>query len=71
MYYTAMLSPGVAQMVTLNPLTYIIQLVREPILEGHAPSLLTYGVACPTILATVIGACFALSRLQKKLIFHL
>ena len=61
----------IVQLVRANPLMYILQLIREPILQGHSPSPLTYTIACSTILVTVIAACVTLSRLQRRLVFHL
>jgi lipopolysaccharide transport system permease protein len=71
MYMPEMLKGWVYEVEKFNPIYYIIQLIREPILQGHAPAPLTYGVACSTIVVIVIAASITLSRLQRKLIFHL
>jgi lipopolysaccharide transport system permease protein len=71
MYKPEILHGWIAWLETFNPIYYIIQLIREPILEGHAPSPLTYAVACSTIFVTLSVASITLSRLQRRLIFHL
>jgi ABC-type polysaccharide/polyol phosphate export permease len=71
MYKLEYLHGWIGWLENFNPIYYIIQLVREPILDGHAPSLLTYGVACSTIVVTLSAASITLARLQRRLIFHL
>jgi ABC-type polysaccharide/polyol phosphate export permease len=58
-------------LVDLNPLASLLELVRQPILEGQVPSLGTYAVAIVTVLVTFLAAAWTLSRLQRRLIFYL
>lgn len=60
-----------ALILNFNPLVSILQLIRQPILEGRVPSLPTLQTACCTVLLAALVASLTLSRLQKRLIFHL
>jgi ABC-type polysaccharide/polyol phosphate export permease len=72
MYDAAKLSEnGLGWLVRYNPLVAILQLVREPILDGRIPSSMTYAVAGTTVLVTAFAASLTLARLQRRLIFHL
>jgi ABC-type polysaccharide/polyol phosphate export permease len=62
---------AIKQLMNLNPLVSIIGLVREPIVEGHVPTVGMYCVACTTILIAATAAVLTLWRLQRRLIFHL
>jgi ABC-type polysaccharide/polyol phosphate export permease len=62
---------GLGWLVDFNPLTYVLQLVRDPILKGTVPPLETFMIATLTIFALATAASFTLSRLQRRLIFHL
>jgi hypothetical protein len=52
-------------------LSFFLELLRAPILQGQfaAPSM--YLGACLVVLVSVAGAIYALSRLERKFIFHL
>jgi ABC-type polysaccharide/polyol phosphate export permease len=52
-------------------LYYLLDLVRQPILNGHSPSLGTYEVALLTVVVTLCAAGWTLSRFQRRLIFYL
>jgi lipopolysaccharide transport system permease protein len=54
-----------------NPLVSFLDLLRDPILKGHPPSLATYGLA--SIVTVVLGgaAMVALKIDERRLIFHL
>jgi lipopolysaccharide transport system permease protein len=54
-----------------NPLVAFLRLVRDPVLDGRLPSATTCTVACGSVAVAVLVACAILSRLQKRLIFHL
>jgi len=54
-----------------NPVVMFLRLIRDPILEGTAPSLLTYGEAVAFVAAFAGLAVWLLLRAQKRLIFHL
>jgi lipopolysaccharide transport system permease protein len=72
MYKAELLGNGIlSQLLKYNPFLYIIEVIRVPIVEGHFPDLRTYCLACLIVLATMLAASFTLSRLQRRLIFHL
>jgi homopolymeric O-antigen transport system permease protein len=54
-----------------NPLGAILQLLRDPIVEGHMPSLATFGLAAATVGVVAAVAGFCLARWQARLIFAL
>ena len=60
-----------ARLLSYNPLVVFLELLREPILEGHAPSLNAYLGAALTVLLLVTVATFLLRRLERDLIYHL
>jgi ABC-type polysaccharide/polyol phosphate export permease len=60
-----------AQLISYNPLVYVLKLVRDPIVEGRFPSLETYGIAGLIVAVALAAAGLTLARLQRRLIFHL
>src|SRR5262249_18937093 len=58
-------------MVEFNPVVVFLRLIRDPILDGTAPSTSTYLQGLGIIAAVAGLAAFAMSRLQNRLIFHL
>jgi ABC-type polysaccharide/polyol phosphate export permease len=64
-------SEKLSRLVGLNPLLYVLKLLRDPILDGQIPSWNTYAIASGVIAATVLAAGITLTRLQSRLIFHL
>jgi len=72
MYKSALLSGhGLDLLVRLNPLLPFLDLIREPILLDHAPSLHTVGSALLLTASVSLTAIVMLNRLGKRLIFHL
>jgi ABC-type polysaccharide/polyol phosphate export permease len=62
---------GLGWLVRFNPIVVFLSLIREPLLDGTAPSVFTY-LEGFVIIAVAAGlACFFMARLQKRLIFHL
>jgi lipopolysaccharide transport system permease protein len=59
------------RLIGLNPLSYVLNLFRDPILHGQIPSWSTYAIASALIGVTLLAAMVTLSRLQRRLIFHL
>ena len=57
--------------VKFNPLVYPLDLLRSPILDGHAASPASFGIAAAFSAMLFTGAAFTLGGLQKKLIFYL
>src|SRR5262249_6471087 len=62
---------GLAWTSEINPAVIFLRLIRDPILEGGAPSAFTYFEGLIIISATAGLACLLMARLQKRLIFHL
>jgi ABC-type polysaccharide/polyol phosphate export permease len=58
-------------LASYNPVLPFLDLIRDPILYGHVPSLHTLGSAGLITFGTAIAAGFVLNRLGKRLIFHL
>lgn len=54
-----------------NPLTVMLHLIRDPIVEGSVPSLRTYATAAAIVGATATVAVLALVRFQRRVIFYL
>jgi ABC-type polysaccharide/polyol phosphate export permease len=72
MYPVSMLKDkGLGGLVKYNPLTWLLNLLRDPILDGHAPGATTFAVACATVMVVGAAALLTLSRLQRRLIFRL
>lgn len=72
MYKPAMLKDrGVAWLLGYNPFVAFLDLVRQPILDGTIPSAATWGTALVTVFITASAAALTMSRLQRRLIFHL
>lgn len=57
--------------VNLNPLVSLMELVRQPILQGQVPSIGTYTAAIATVLVALVAAGWTMARLQRRLIFYL
>lgn len=60
-----------AWVLRVNPLVPFLKLIREPILNGQAPSLETFGMAALIVLGLAGAAGYLLGRLQNRLVFHL
>jgi lipopolysaccharide transport system permease protein len=64
-------NPTILEFMKFNPMAYVLQLVRAPIVEGRFPPPEVYLVASSTILVLFVAASLTLARLQRKLVFHL
>jgi ABC-type polysaccharide/polyol phosphate export permease len=72
MYEAQMLQNNhLAALVKYNPLVPFLELVRQPVLRGQAPSLSTFGAAALTTLLTTGFAALILARFERRLIFRL
>lgn len=58
-------------MINANPLGAFVMLLRQPLQEATFPSPQTFLVATILTMLTAGGAALALSRLERRLIFHL
>jgi lipopolysaccharide transport system permease protein len=71
-YYPVQLQKnGLGWLIDINPLVSLLDLIRQPILDGEIPSLATSGMAVATVVVTLFAAGWTLSRLQRRLIFYL
>jgi ABC-type polysaccharide/polyol phosphate export permease len=61
----------IGKIIKLNPLAALLELIRQPLLHGHLPSLWTVGVASLSGLVAVGVAGAALARFEKRIIFYL
>jgi lipopolysaccharide transport system permease protein len=72
MYPAKMLQArGVGWLVDFNPLAHLLDLIRQPLLDGQMPSLHCYAVSIGFVLVLSCCAIWALSRLERRLIFSL
>jgi lipopolysaccharide transport system permease protein len=55
----------------LNPLSYLIPLVRDPVYYGRSPSLATVGIAVACALVALVGGFAVFTRLEPRHIHHL
>ena len=55
----------------LNPLSYLIPLVRDPVYFGRLPSLSTVGIALACALGALVGGFAVFTRLEPRHIHHL
>ena len=62
---------SLGQMISFNPLTAFIELLRTPLLKGEFPPLSLYLAAVISTTIFAGAATFTLVRLQKKIIFQL
>ncbi|HEV3003041.1 MAG TPA: ABC transporter permease, partial [Pirellulales bacterium] len=71
--YPAKMMAGrrLAWLVTYNPVTSLLDLVREPILYGRFPSWSAYEVTIAAVVVVTGLATLALVRFQRRLIFYL
>ena len=63
--------PSLAIFVTCNPLAAMADMIRLPILKAEIPPLETYLIAGSTAVVLCGMAIYALSRLERRLIFQL
>jgi ABC-type polysaccharide/polyol phosphate export permease len=54
-----------------NPLTPFLDLLREPICNGHVPTLMMYMTAAAVVLVLSSAAMLALRLEERRLIFYL
>ncbi len=57
--------------IAMNPLTWFLDLIRQPILAGQAPSLGVYAAASVAALVAAAVAGLVLSRIERRMIFYL
>ncbi len=59
------------RVVNLNPLTWFLDLIRQPILDGRLPSPGIYAAATVATLLAAGAASLVLSRIERRMIFYL
>ncbi len=57
--------------IGVNPLTSFLELIRQPVIDGHLPAAGAYGVAALTALTAAALATATLWRVERRMIFHL
>jgi lipopolysaccharide transport system permease protein len=60
-----------SRLVSHNPVIPFIDLIREPVLYGQAPSLVTFASALAVAAIAALFAGLGVARLQQRLIFYL
>ncbi len=60
-----------AWLVNMNPFAILVELIRQPLLQGQIPSLTLACCGAAVGLAAVITATLTLMRFEKRLIFYL
>ena len=62
---------GLTWILYANPMSPMLDLVRDPIVQGRFPHWTTYALACCIVSVTAGAAVLALSRLQRRVIFYM
>ncbi len=62
---------GLGGLSQVNPLARLLELLRLPLLEGQAAPWSCYAVATCATLVVAVAACWALARLERRLVFAL
>jgi ABC-type polysaccharide/polyol phosphate export permease len=62
---------GLSWVLYANPLTTMLDLIREPVVEGRFPSWQLYSLACGIVAVAGGAAALALARLQRRVIFYM
>jgi ABC-type polysaccharide/polyol phosphate export permease len=70
-YPPSMVAGKLGYVMSWNPLSFFLDLFRDPIVQGHLPSLHSFVGACVTVLVAAGGATYALRSLERRFIFHL
>jgi lipopolysaccharide transport system permease protein len=63
-------SPRMALLMEYHPLVPCLRLLREPILDGHVPSPMTFTAAGVTMLAAAVAAVWTLRQLERGLVYR-
>lgn len=62
---------ALTQVLAWNPFNAVLNLIRQPILDGHFPGPASLGISVAFLVITGLTATFLLRRLEKNLIFWL
>jgi ABC-type polysaccharide/polyol phosphate export permease len=62
---------GLHWVVDWNPLAAFAQIIRQPILDGTAPSMVPLGLAVGTVVISFVLAVLVLAKLERNVIFQL
>ena len=71
MYLADQLPKKLVWIIKLNPLAYMIEMLRQPILNSQIPSLTTYSFAMLAVSIVAGAAIFMLMRFERRIIFYL
>jgi ABC-type polysaccharide/polyol phosphate export permease len=66
-----MARPDTLLIQRFNPLAHLLKIVRDPLVDGHVPSLRAYAVAVASTVLVAGVAVLLLNRLQRKVILYL
>ena len=67
----ALAEHGLDTLIRCNPLTWLLRLLRGPILHNELPTQLEYLVCTSIVLAAAALAVWTLARLERRLIFRM
>jgi ABC-type polysaccharide/polyol phosphate export permease len=62
-------STGLGFVLRYNPLAAMLQMIRDPILNGQAPSLTAFAVALACVIVIAGFAVWMVARFERRLIF--
>jgi lipopolysaccharide transport system permease protein len=62
---------SMSRLVRYDPLTYLLRVVRDPLVEGQVPSWKVYAAAALVTLCVTAVAVPLLGRLQRKVVLYL
>jgi homopolymeric O-antigen transport system permease protein len=65
------LGGSLLRIFNLNPLTIMLEMLREPILAGQLPSLYTYALGASVTALATVAAILTLVRFERRIIFYL
>lgn len=72
MYPKSMLvKHGLTWLLYINPVAPMLDLIREPIVEGRFPHWSVYATACGLVGIVAAAAILAMARLQRRVIFYM
>lgn len=62
---------GMWWLLEVNPVAHLLQLIRDPILRGQVPELLTYAKVLLFVLPLSLAAGVTVARLERRLIYSM
>jgi ABC-type polysaccharide/polyol phosphate export permease len=62
---------GLGWVIEYNPVTPFLEMIRQPIIEGHVAPLSVFAMAALYALLAAAGAALLLAKFERKVIFYL